>query len=311
VTEQRITVVMPTYNRASYIAEALDSLAAQTRPPFEVVVVDDRSTDNTRDIVSSHVSKPRYLVQDLNAGASIARNRGVAVARGELIVFLDSDDILLPGHHECVQEAFCMLPDIGLFACDSEMIGPRGEQLHEETWTTIQSRIKSYPIRTGRRSLEDVFLFSTPFPGMAIRRDVYLSVGGLDQSIFPLDDYDLQLKVAARGPGVYYEHRPLARYRVHGANESGPQRAIRVGEMKLRCLARTRNAFRALDALGPLARRRIGDARRELGIALLRSGALGRGSASLARSLAEDPGGWRDLVAIAQRKLRRSPSRLP
>lgn len=298
-------MVMPTYNRAGYIAEALDSLAAQTRPPFEVVVVDDRSTDNTREIVDAHASKPRYLLQDANAGASIARNRGVAVARGELIVFLDSDDVLLPEHHERAQEAFSMLPEIGLFSCDSEMMGPRGEQLYDETWTAIQSRIKSYPIETGHRSLADVFLFSTPFPGMAIRRDVYLSVGGLDQSIFPLDDYDLQLKVAARGPGVYYEHRPLARYRVHGANESGPHRAIRVGEMKLRCLARTRNAYRALDALGPRARRRVGDARRELGVALLRSGALGRGSISLARSLAEDPAGWSDLLAIASRKVRR------
>src|SRR5262245_19245026 len=190
---------MPTYNRARFIAEALDSLAGQTTPPVEVVVIDDRSTDDTEDRVKAHPLGSRlvYRRQPENRGASIARNTGVEMARGDVIVFLDSDELLEPEHHAAVLQILSSAPEVGLVACDSAVIGPGGERLHAETWTSIQSRIKSYRIGTGPRSLTDVFLFSTPFPGLTVRRELYRRVGGLDQSTFPLDDYDLQLKVAA------------------------------------------------------------------------------------------------------------------
>ena len=69
---------------------------------------------------------------------------------------------------------------------------------------------------------------------MTVRRSVYRAIGGLDQEIFPLDDYDFQLRVAGEGFGVYYEHQPLASYRVHGSNESGASNSVRVGMKKLR-----------------------------------------------------------------------------
>lgn len=296
---------MPTYNRARFISEALDSVARQSRPPSEVLVIDDRSTDDTRARVESHPlgSRLRYRLQPENRGASVARNTGVEMARGDVIVFLDSDDVLEPDHHETVLGILTRAQDLGLIGCDCLMIGPEGERLHSETWTAIQSRIKGYVIASGRRSLAEIFLFSTPFPGMTVRREVYQAVGGLEQAIFPLDDYDLQLKVAASGAGVHYEHRILARYRHHGGNESGPERAVRVGRQKLACLRRARERYSALRFLGRAARRRIGDVRRELALSLLRDGSVGAGSAQLLRSLLEDPAGLGDLARIARRKL--------
>ena len=138
---------------------------------------------------------------------------------------------------------------------------------------------------------------------MAIRRDTYQSVGGLDQAIFPLDDYDLQLRVAASGAKVHHEHRSLARYRVHGANESGPERAVKVGIKKVECLVRARRDYLAIKALGSRGRRRIGEARRELAISLLRTREWSRGLTSLWVSLTEDPRGLGDLLKIAWRKL--------
>jgi len=296
---------MPTYNRAHFIGEALDSLLRQTRPPLEVIVIDDRSTDDTRARVEAHPlrSQLRYRLQVENLGASVARNAGVEMARGEVIVFLDSDDLLEPEHHEVVLGILSSMPDVGLVGCDCAMIGPTGERLHAETWTTIQSRIKARPLGSGRRSLADIFAFSTPFPGMTVRRELYRAVGGLDQGLFPLDDYDLQLKVAASGSAVYYEHRALARYRDHGGNESGPGKAVRVGRQKLACLQRARGRYSAPGLRGHPGRRRLGEARRELSLSLLREGALLEGGVQLARSLVEDPAGFSDLLRIARRKV--------
>jgi glycosyltransferase involved in cell wall biosynthesis len=299
---------MPTYNRATFIGQALESLAGQTVPPYEILVIDDRSTDDTRAVVEKHPLRPRYHLQDRNGGASVARNHGVALAHGEVIVFLDSDDILLPNHHAAMLEILDASPGVGLVGCDSHMIGPRDERLYEETWTSVQSRIKSFPIQSGIRSFSQIFLFSTPFPGMTVRREVYQAVGGLDQALFPLDDYDLQLRVAASGALVHYEHRPLALYRVHGANESGPERSVRVGTMKLKCLARARRDSLELRGLGVRARRRIGEVRRELAIALLRTGAWSMGTMILALSFLEDPAGLRDIFGIVRRRFTRRRS---
>jgi hypothetical protein len=189
------------------------------------------------------------------------------------------------------------------------MIGQEGESLGPETWTTTQCRIKSWSIATGRRSLADLFLFSTPFPGLAVRRQAYLEVGGMEQELFPLDDYDLQLKVAASGREVHYEHVALASYRVHGSNESGAARAVRVGRQKLRCLERTHAQHEEIRRLGWRATRRFGEVRRELAFALLRDGDFGAGLAALTHSLVEDPAGAVEMARVGARRIRRTVSR--
>jgi glycosyltransferase involved in cell wall biosynthesis len=304
----QISVVMPTYNRASFIAASLDSLAIQETPPAEIIIVDDVSSDDTAERVAAHPLAPRirYYVQPTNQGASVARNQGVALARHEVIVFLDSDDILEPDHHGTALDLLGTRPEVALFCCDSRMIGPAGEWLYDQrTWTSIQCDIKGARISTGERTLEDLFWFSTPFPGLTIRKEVYLAVGGLDQGIFPLDDYELQLRVAGAGHGVHYEHRPLARYRLHGGNESGPSRAVRVGRQKLRCLEEALVRYSTLRSLPRRGRRRIGEARRELALSLLASGQIREGTPALGRSLLEDPAGLVELGRIWRRKLGR------
>jgi glycosyltransferase involved in cell wall biosynthesis len=92
----KVTVIIPTFNRAGIIGRALDSIREQTYDDIETIVVDDCSSDNTEEFVRSHPLKPRYIKHNVNSGSSAARNTGIKNARGRYVTFLDSDDYYLP-----------------------------------------------------------------------------------------------------------------------------------------------------------------------------------------------------------------------
>jgi glycosyltransferase involved in cell wall biosynthesis len=307
-----VSVIIPTYNRRRWIGECLDSVRAQTYPSVETLVIDDRSTDGTVGWLSSD---PRYAfarihVQPENGGASEARNTGVRMARGEVITFIDSDDLLEPRHLETAVEVLRRHPAVGLFCCDARTIGTDGEALNGgRTWHEINGEIKRYPVRSGLRSLGDLFLFSNCFPGFTLRREVFESIGYLDQSIFPLDDYDLALRVAGAGYGVYYHHEPLARYRDHGGNCSGAANGTRVGCMKLRCLdlALARNP--ELRSLGRALQRRLADVQLELAVSHLHAGDHVTAARSLVGAVACHPPHLVETLRLYGRRLRRRASK--
>ncbi|MEW6582696.1 MAG: glycosyltransferase family 2 protein [Actinomycetota bacterium] len=101
----RISAVIPTYNRAALVVRAVRSVLAQTRPPDEVIVVDDGSTDDTAARLAGLGDDRVRVVSQTNAGAAAARNRGVAEATGDWVAFLDSDDLWVPGHLEALDGA--------------------------------------------------------------------------------------------------------------------------------------------------------------------------------------------------------------
>ena len=92
----KVSVIIPTYNRAEYVTHAIDSVLAQTYTDYEIIVVDDGSADNTKDVLLPYMDRIRYIYQE-NAGLSAARNTGIKAAKGDWIAFLDSDDEWLPG----------------------------------------------------------------------------------------------------------------------------------------------------------------------------------------------------------------------
>lgn len=303
-----ISIIIPAFNRRRWIKDCLDATRAQTYRNLEVIVVDDCSTDGTVEWLRSD---PRYAfvtihVQHRNMGASQARNMGVSLSHGELIGFIDSDDLLAPAHIETAASVFSQYPRLGLFCCDSRIIGPDGELLYGgSTWQEINGRIRHYPVRSGVRSLRDIFLFSNSFPGFVLRKSVFASVGGFDQSIFPLDDYDLALRVAGAGFQVYYCHQPLAQYRNHEGNCSGASNAIRVGTEKLRCLRLAVERNRELRELGSERRRRFSEVNFELGISQALAGKSAAAACTMLRTLARDPARALDLAGhLARRTLR-------
>lgn len=127
-----VSVVIPLYNKGPYIARALNSVLAQTFQDFEVIVVDDGSTDDGAEVVRSFEDPRIRLIQQENRGVSAARNRGIEAARAELVAFLDADDEWLAGHLEVLMGLRSKHPEAGLYATAYSIITTQGELKHPE-----------------------------------------------------------------------------------------------------------------------------------------------------------------------------------
>lgn len=303
-----VSIIIPTYNRRRWIGECLDAIKAQTYPNVETLVIDDRSSDDT---VQWLRAEPQYSfaqihVQPQNAGASEARNVGIRKSRGQLITFIDSDDVLARDHVEKAVEIFQHYPNVGLFCCDSTIIGPAGELLYDgRTWHEIQSELKRYPVKSGLRSLVDIFLFSNCFPGFTLRREVLDRVGYFDQSIFPMDDYDLALRVGGGGYGVYYSHEPLALRRDHIGQASGSANSVRTCLEQIRTLRLALERNPTLRSMGPRIRRRMAEVKLELAVSRIYAGERTKGLGMLIEAVATDPARLIDVARLGSRRLQR------
>ncbi len=287
-----VSVIIPTFNRRPWIGECLDSILAQAYPYIEVVVVDDCSTDDTVEWIRG---QPRFEgvklhVQEKNGGASIARNTGIGISSGDLIVFIDSDDLLMPNHVETAVCHFERYPDIGLFCCDSTMIDQSGGVILDgKTWHQNLAEIKRLDIKTGFRTLRDVFLYSNCFPGFTLRREVFELLGGFDQSIFPADDYDLALRVAGSDFKVYYLHEALCLRREHDGQCSGIQNSVATCKKLGEALVRTTNRYPSIANSRKLVRKRLAEVDFETGISQLKEGDRLRGAGRVASSMLNRP----------------------
>lgn len=303
-----VTVIIPTYNRHDWIGICLDSVKAQTYEHIETLVIDDGSTDGTVEFLRSdpRYSFARLHVQAKNGGASVARNAGIKMANGELIVFIDSDDALLPDHVETAVRVFENYPNTGLFCCDSTIIDSNGVILFEgRTWHQIQHELRNQPLQGGFRSLIDIFQFSHIFPGFTLPKAVFEKIGDFDQSIFPMDDYDLSLRVAAAGYGVYYCDRPLALRREHTGQCSGVANSIDTCRKQLLALRATLQRNPGLRGQSSLINRRLASAKMELALSRMVAGERARGFGTLLEAVATDPAQLFRVAHLGRRRLRR------
>jgi len=181
-----ISVVIPTYNRRVLVVDAVKSVLAQEGCEFEVIVVDDGSTDGTGDVLAS-LRGVRFLLQP-RQGVAAARNAGARVARGEWLAFLDSDDLWRPGKLAAQTRLHADRPEIPISQT-------------EEIW--IRHGVRVNPCTYHRKPAGDIFLPSlarclvSPSAVM-LRRELLESVGGFDESLKVCEDYDLWLRLASR-----------------------------------------------------------------------------------------------------------------
>ena len=303
-----VSIIIPTFNRLKWISVCLDSIKSQTYPHIETLVIDDGSTDGT---VAWLKSQPDYSFvgvheQPKNGGASVARNDGIRLAQGELIAFIDSDDALLPNHIEKAVNVFREYPNTGLFCCDSTIIDSEGEVLFGgRTWHQIQSEQRNHAVKSGFRTLSNIFEFSHIFPGFTLPKAVFEKVGDFDQSIFPMDDYDLSLRVAGAGYGVYYCDEPLALRREHTGQCSGFANSVDNCRKQMRALHAALQRNPELWNDSSIVKRRLASAKMELALSRMRGGEPAGGFGTLLQAVATDPGQLFRVAHLGRRRLRR------
>lgn len=183
-----VSVIIPSHNRERYLSRAIRSVLEQTHRDFELLVVDDGSTDNTRATVASLAdSRIRYLRLSRNRGAACARNRGVAESRGEYVAFLDSDDEWLPAKLEKQLDLFHRSsPRVGLIYTGAHCSAPgtRPYRRHPRHSGDVHGTLLRRNIVSGSTS------------SVMIRRHVFESVGGFDESLPARQDRDLWLRIS-------------------------------------------------------------------------------------------------------------------
>ncbi|HVI11161.1 MAG TPA: glycosyltransferase [Candidatus Binatia bacterium] len=203
----RITALIPTYNCERYICETVESVLAQTLPAHEVIVVDDGSTDDTQQALARYGTRIRY-VRQANAGPPAARNNGIALATGDLIALLDSDDLWLPNKLERQMRYLDQHPRCGLVYSDMKTFDETG--VIEESVKV--SRNLTLPSGHIFPQMFAETLFQTS--AVLLRKTCIDHVGGFDTSLRMGDDYEFFLRIS-RHYELGYIDEPLVLYRQH------------------------------------------------------------------------------------------------
>jgi len=197
-----ISAVIPSFNRARFLPLAVSSVRTQSHRVDEIIVVDDGSTDDTEAVVRSLGNDIRYFRQR-NAGPSAARNRGIKLARGHYIAFLDADDEWLPHSIERQLEVFRHAPGVGLVTADKAVVDESG-RVTVESWFDEHGLLEFFRELAGKpvphavaRLLETNFVNTSV---IVLPKSVLLDVGGFDAEIRYGEDLELWARIAARYP---------------------------------------------------------------------------------------------------------------
>jgi glycosyltransferase involved in cell wall biosynthesis len=210
----KVSVIVPTYNRKDLVVETVESALHQNLSDVEIVVVDDGSVDGTREVLSSRFGDQIVYIYQTNRGRSAARNRGITESTGEYVVFLDSDDLLLPNALE-VQSLFLDThPAVGVAYTDGYYCDEVGRDLEPIS--------KTRPPLRGRNMLETLVLDNViiaPHSAM-VRRHCLDRLGApfFDENLSVGEDSDFWIRLAHLGCLFEYHDVVTCKYRVHGAN---------------------------------------------------------------------------------------------
>jgi GT2 family glycosyltransferase len=222
------SVVIPAFKAAATIAEAVESVIAQTLPPLEIIVCDDGSPDDLRGVLRPYRSVVT-LVAGPHKGVSAARNMGIRSARGDFVVFLDADDIFLPERLEALADLAARRPDLDLVTTDAyfERDGKLVGRFYE---------YNAFPLEDQRRViLERNFLLVHT----AVRRSLLLACGGFDPSLSDAEDWECWIRLLLGGARAGLVDEALSVYRLRGDSlSSNRARSLRGRVLALQRAAR-------------------------------------------------------------------------
>jgi len=244
-----VSIIIPCYNQARFLGDALDSALAQEYDALEIIVVNDGSTDDfeTRSAPYQNDARVKIIAQE-NRGLPAARNRGIRKARGEYLKFLDADDWLA---RDCLAKqvaAFQASPTLGLVYCDLARVNARGEQMDD------------YSVTRARRILDGDILpsllvggYFTPQTALVPRRALD-HVGLFDETLGGSADMELWMRLMCENYTARFVPEKLAYYRLHDANMSQDTAHMQATHLRALDGITTRYPHRVARALDELIR---------------------------------------------------------
>ncbi|AKB60120.1 glycosyltransferase family 2 protein [Methanosarcina mazei] len=205
-----VSVVIPLYNKEPHISQALDSVLSQTFQEFEVIIIDDGSTDKSAEIVKNFTDPKIRLIQQENAGVSAARNRGIEKAKADLIAFLDADDEWTPSFLETILRLREKYPEAGAFSTAYKICHQNGKM--------IDTNYKSIPKPPWEGLLESYFLTVTrDFPlstsAVAVPKKILIEMGGFKKEYWWGEDADMWGRIALKYPVAFSSQVASVYYR--------------------------------------------------------------------------------------------------
>lgn len=184
-----VSVIIPTYNRGWILKEAIDSVLAQDFTDFELIVVDDGSTDDTKKILDDY-NRDLVVIRQSNKGVSAARNRGINAAAGRLLAFLDSDDLWLPGK---------LATQVAFFDANPSAVINQTEEIWIRNGVRVNPKVRHHKF-TGMIFERSLALCLVSPSAVMVKRSLFDEVGLFDEDLPACEDYDLWLRISWRYP---------------------------------------------------------------------------------------------------------------
>jgi glycosyltransferase involved in cell wall biosynthesis len=298
----RVSVVIPTYNCAGYLTEAIHSVLEQTTPAFEIIVVDDGSTDDTAAIVAGLGDRVTYL-QQANAGVAAARNAGLRRATGDVIAFLDADDFWAPDKLATQLVVLDRCPEVDLVCSDFWVAGDdRRRSFIRRKYRVFSAYRLDWPaifasrlyLRRGTleawvgRAFGPLFLGNfVNTSSVLLRRRVVERVGGFAEHLRTQEDYEYWLRIARDGAFAVVD-RPLLAFRYRPDQLTAPDQRLRLAQDVLTVIERM--LPHAAGVLSPaLIAERMSERYAAVAVALLAARQQAHGRQLLRRAFAHRP----------------------
>jgi GT2 family glycosyltransferase len=224
------SVVIPAYQAATVVGDAVESVLAQTVQPCEIIICNDGSTDDLHDALAPFMSRIRVIDKE-NGGEASAKNAGIRAATGDFVAILDADDVFLPRRLEGLGELASLRPDLDLLTTDSYLVvnGVRVRNCYTEEFRFPASEQRAAILRYN-------FL-----PFAAARRTALIAMDGFDETLRNVPDWDLWLRMILAGARAGLVDEPLAEYRLGSTNVTSDRARVHLG--KLETLEKAKRTF--------------------------------------------------------------------
>jgi len=284
----RVSVILPCYNGARWISQAIKSVLAQTYKDFELLVIDDGSTDNSREIVSSylHDGRVRYIYQE-NRGFSGAINRGIKESKGDFIGFIGQDDLWLPYKLELQMRYFSKHRNVDLVHSSYFVIDSEGR--------VIGIRNVGIPNVSSKRELiEELFLRNfIGFETVLVKKRCFDEVGFFDERMVGFSDHDMWIRIAGKFNICGYIRKPLVKKRIHESQLS----KVRMGDVFKDEFLLVKKAVDQYPFLKRIERKKLASLYYAWGISLLQKGNIEDAKRKFLKSIMYQPWKVKSIIA--------------